>query len=384
MAAYHQLGHNSEILIFEPELSGFQGAILSPVNYDPSKTAAQVARIRKERGDAFDVVLDPQLYAPKSDRGQLSKWAHFADEVDTIDLTSIAWWKKVNGKLRTQAEQLAVSGLCTPVMLPKADQFSDAYFSEVIAIGDNLFEQLQDTPIRAIQSAVVGLKELSLESRPMEVASLLSASKASEIYLVLLTDVTPRRELQSSDQLEGAVKLIRELRQSNLKVLVGFCAADMILWKAAGANSCATGNYFNLRRFTRNRFEDPSEGGKNISYFFEESLLAFLREADVRRLRARNLLSNRSLQNPYAKQILTDFQENPGKAWLAKGWREYLYWFADCEHRISSGEPVESLLKPAEDAWLRLPSEKILLEDPTNDGSWVRSWRIAAMAASAD
>jgi len=35
----------------------------------------------------------------------------------------------------------------------------------------------------------------------------------------------------------------------------------MILWKAAGATNCASGKYFNLRRFTLSRLDEPEENG---------------------------------------------------------------------------------------------------------------------------
>jgi hypothetical protein len=48
----------------------------------------------------------------------------------------------------------------------------------------------------------------------------------------------------------------------------------MILWKAAGATNCATGKFFNLRRFTISRFEEPdSSGGGQLGYWFEKALL---------------------------------------------------------------------------------------------------------------
>lgn len=381
--AYHQIGHHSENLIFEPELAGFHGAILSPVNYDPEKTQVQIKKAREQHSQGFDLILDPQLYAPRSDRGQLRKWRYFPADVDTIDLSTMPWWNKLNAGICAQAAEIKVDAACSPVILPKADQFTDAYFAQCIETGADFATKAKSAGVRPIQTAVVGLKELALEPRPMQVATIISRSATPELYLIFLADVPPRRELDASDQLEGAVKLIRELKRSQLKIIVGSCAADMVIWKSAGADSCTTGKFFNLRRFSRNRFEEPDDGGRNLPYFFEEALFAFLREADIKRLQARGVQSASTITNPFAQHIFKQFKEHPGTAWLAEAWRQYLYWFAECETRISKGESVDTLLKNAEELWLILnnPKTRLLFEEPTNDGAWIRPWRIATLSS---
>lgn len=381
MAAYHQMGHDSENLLFEPELTLFQGAILSPVNYEPSRAIAQIERVRTDLPDRFDLVLDPQLYLPASDRGKLRQWSYFPTDVDTADLTSLPWWHRVNTNLVRVGRELRLNAICSPAILPKADSFTDSYYSHVVEVGSDLQDQCEpDSSVRVLQTAVVGLKELAVDSRLLEIASLLSNTKTDEIYLVFYCEATPRRELAASDQLSSAARLVAELKRTGLKILVGFCAADMLIWKAAGADSCATGKFFNLRRFSRSRFEDPMEGGQNIAYFFEEALLAFLREADVRRVRQRGSLSKATHRNPFAQRVLDKLDKQPGAAWVGDGWRQFLFWFADCEERASRGEDVERLIAFAENLWLELADAKLFMDEPRNDGSWIRPWRIAALA----
>lgn len=381
MAAYHQMGHDSENLLFEPELANFRGAILSPVDYEPSRASEQVERIREELPDYFDLVFDPQLYVPASDRVKLRQWPYFPSDVDTADLTSWSWWHRVNGSLVRVSRELSLTAICSPATLPKGDLFTDSYYSHVVEMGSDLCEQCEsDGDVRVLQTAVVGLKELAIDSRPLEIASLLSNTKTDEIYLVFYSETTPRRELSASDQLSGAARLVAELKRAGMKVLVGFSAADMLIWKAAGADSCATGKFFNLRRFSRSRFEDSMDGGQNIAYFFEEALLAFLREADVRRVRLRGSLSTMTHRNPFAQRILNKLDNQPGSAWVGDGWRQYLFWFANCEERAGRGEGVEQLIAFAESLWLEFGDARLFMDEPRNDGSWIRPWRIAALA----
>lgn len=155
-------------------------------------------------------------------------------------------------------------------------------------------------------------------------------------------------------------------------VTVAFCSSDIILWKAAGATSCATGKFFNLRRFTLSRLlEDSSGGGGQLPYWFE--LLAFLRQSDLVRVQWHGLISAASKSNPFCDQILTAIPTN--KAWVALGWRQFLYWFANAEYRIATdGVSPEDLLKVAADNWGAIEKAKppIFMEERANNGDWVR------------
>jgi hypothetical protein len=155
-----------------------------------------------------------------------------------------------------------------------------------------------------------------------------------------------------------------------------------LLWKAAGASDCASGKFFNLRRFTRERFEEPTAaGGGQLPYWFEEALLAFLREQDLLLARKNNLLSEASLGNPFGPQILKllDAAKSGDKKtpWLGVSWRQFLYWFADVQERIEKGTSVDSLLSVADANWAKLERARVLFVERPNDGSWVRSWRNA-------
>jgi hypothetical protein len=180
------------------------------------------------------------------------------------------------------------------------------------------------------------------------------------------------------------MRLIRYLEEAPARVLVGFSSSDVLLWKAAGATDCATGKFFNLRRFTLSRFgPDEEEGGGQLPYWFEEALMAYLREADLTRIRRAGLVSAASMANPYAQQILDQLDRRPGEAWLRLSWRQYLYWFAEFEERLSSkAVDCGTLLRETEQRWNALDRSvpPILMEERANDGSWVRPWRIAALA----
>lgn len=374
MSAFHQMGHDSRNLLDEADLLHYQGAILSPVNYGPDQVAEQIAHCRPREG--FQTYFDPQLYVPTTERGHLREWAYFPPDVDTADLSSDGWWRQLVKRLREAVEGLTPTAVCSPAIVPTVFGRND-YFEQLVNVGSMLQEELEGTELTPIQTCVVSLAELALTDRAEAVASIISRTACASVYLLLLSELEPRRELAAVDELKGAMWLINALSAAGLAVTVGCSSADLVLWKAAGAANCATGKFFNLRRFNRSRWEEPTQGGGQLAYWFEEALLGFLRETDLLRLKDLGLLSESSEANPYGRRILEQIETEPEKAWVALGWRQYMHWFADMELRLEHGEEARTLLQIAERNWLQLEDQDVLMEEPRNDGSWLRPWRRA-------
>lgn len=371
MPSYHQMGHHSFNLVRESALSKFAGVILSPVNdsLDVMKPSLESIPDRLS-----DIVFDPQLYFPRSNRGHLRDWSYYPLDYGTADIGSESWWNPIHRSLIDITSELGVTSLCSPAIVPRT--YSDDYYDVMVKAGNRLVASATD--VQVLQTAVVNLAELAVPDRVHAIASILSRTQAGRIYLVLVTDVEPRRELQDTEGLKGAMRLISLLRQADLEVLVGYTSSDMILWKFAGANACATGKFFNVRRFTSSRWEEPSEGGSQLPYWFQDYLFGFFRESDVLRLRRYGQLPNDGYTNPFSSRILEVFEEEPGSAWLGLSWRQYLYEFADLEARIDTGQvDIPRMLRTAERIWLEFEDNNIFMEEPRNDGSWLRSWLIA-------
>lgn len=368
MGAYQQMGHHTENLV--EEVPGYDGVILSPMNVDPAD-AVEDARKWVEAG--LDVVLDPQLYFPRSERGHLRKWSYFPSDFDTADFSSESWWDPVLAGVVSEAANLNVSRVCSPAIVPAT--YNNDYYAATAAVADRLGKQLKGTRPYLL-TVLVKLAELADYQRVMAIASIASNTGAAGVYLVFQGDVAPRLELSDTEQLKGAMRLIQALEGSDLRVTIAFTGPEVVLWKAAGATSCATGKHFNLRRFTPGRFDDPTGGGGQLPYWFEESLLASLRESDLTRLAAAKLLSGPS--NPFGDQILAQMNDSPGKPWLAIAWRQYMHWFADVQRRIASRKTdLGELLKLAEAKWQALDDANHLMEEVKNNGSWLRPWRRA-------
>ena len=380
MATYLQMGHDSENLVGVPGLDGFAGLVLSPVNRSERELGDNVPKFRGK--GQFDIVLDPQLYCPQNDRGQLSNHSYFPRDLDTAELSSDGWWRPLIKKLVAEACELKVDAVCSPAVLPK--KTSPEYYAMCADIYAMLAAELNGKAVRPVMTVCVTLKELAEPNDALRIASIITTRVPKACYIVIEANVAPRREMADATNLFSLMVLISALEKNGCRTLVSHCSSDMILMKAAGASDCASGKFFNLRRFTRSRFDEEQEGGGGqLPYWFEQNLIAFLRETDLARLRREgfdNFIGGGNSSNIFATQIFEQFANEPGKAWVALSWRQYLAWFAATEKQLSSGEPLTlaaGWLCDAENRWRQMEEKDVLLEERQNDGQWIRPWRQA-------
>jgi hypothetical protein len=384
MTAYLQMGHDTQNLVGAQDLDAFGGIVLSPVNRKPESLVRDLQFFRRQ-GD-FDIVLDPQLYFPTSRRGMLPHQPYYPDDLDTADFSSVGWWNSTVNRLGDFAITLGVDAVTSPVVQPRT--WNDDYFARCARISNNLMQYLHESGIRILTTVMVDIDYTVDREALLRMVSILSGENSSGYYLVIVTDVDPRREISDPDELVGIMSLIRELEDTGRPVLVSHCSSDMILLKAAGASHCASGKFFNLRRYTESRFAEPAGGGGQLPYWFEHSLLAFLRGADVLRLlesEFSNLVGTLYSGNYWASQILDNFRAASPTPWLALGWKQYLSWFCRTEQALQTGDPtalVRDWLRTAEVNWRELDDNDILFDETRNDGTWIRRWRQALVRLS--
>ncbi len=379
MAAYLQMGHQSENLVGEKGLEDFGGIILSPVNRLPSELIQDVAGFN-EINNKLDIIFDPQLYFPKTKRKNLTQQPYFPKNIDSSDYSSLSWWKNINKELATYATNLSVDKIASPSILPRI--FNDDYYMRCVEISNDLQKKVSKINTDVLCTVMVDINQIADESLVMRTSSILDNSDSKGFYIVLVNDCHPRIEFSDSEELMGYMYLIHLLRQTGREVIVSHCSSDMILYKCAGATHCASGKFFNLRRFTTSRFDEPSEGGGQLPYWFEHNFLAFLRDADLRRLSRRgfsSLVGYLNSNNPWSEIILAKISKRSqdGVAWLGDSWRQYLSWFGNTERMLNIAEStslVKDWLENSNAKWKEIKSKDIDFEEDRNNGTWIRAW----------
>ena len=273
------------------------------------------------------------------------------------------------------AERLGVRFACSPTAYAK--RFTPEQYKFVIDVGSEFARAARGKEFTAMQSVIVNMAAVNDARAALALASIISATECPWVYLMFRSEnQDPRRELVEADELLGAMHLISALERADIRVMVAYSSSDMLLWKAAGATACATGKFFNVRRFTKSRFDPPKRGGGNLAYWFEESLLAFLRQGDLLKLDKAGLLSAASKRNHFFLQVLTSARAN--KPWKAQSWRQFMNWFADAEGRLHQGTvTARKLIETAQNNWEKVTELKLYPEEPENRGAWLHEWRNA-------
>jgi hypothetical protein len=246
----------------------------------------------------------------------------------------------------------------------------------VVECAETLREILDGRKASALVTAIVHVPELAQRGTAERIASILTRSRISRVYLVLLDDAAPRAQRIDAEALAGVMSLIRTLEGAGSRVLLAFSGLDMLLWKFAGATDVATGKFFNLRRFIPGRWDEPAEGGRVLPYWTDDEFITWFREEDVRLLLRLGLLDRtRASANPYSQGILTLLDGRGGEPWVRLGWRQYMYWFAQREAEIGSGKvAVRDMLEHADQLWLDLEKRRVRLFERPNNGDWIRAW----------
>jgi hypothetical protein len=379
MASYFQMGHDTENLVGEKGLELFKGIILSPLNRNPQELEKSIKKFR-ERGD-FDIVFDPQLYFPRSKRGKLRSHPYYPQDMETADQARLGWWNAIVSELIKYANVLDIDTINSPVDLARS--WREDYYLRSVKIKDLLRQQLQKTipHKKCFLTIVINVNDLTDDEKIMKTASIVSSSESDGYYIVFLNDMNPRREYKVPEAFLGMMKFIKELKLSGCPIIVSHCSSDLLLYKYAGADHCATGKFFNLRRFTESRFDEPLNIGKRggqLPYWFEHGLFAFLREPDLLRIKnsRSGIISSGSSNNIWADMILKNIVSEKPIPWLKFGWRQYLSTFSLMEKYITDNkEIVKDWISKAEQNWKSINESGAMPEEPQNDGSWLPVWK---------
>src|ERR1035437_592513 len=179
MPVYHQMGHDSENLLFAEGLERYRGAILSPINYEEVRVASQIQRARQ--ADSFDTIFDPQLYYPRTERVVLREWDYFPDDFDTADTGSQQWWNGLCRSIRGTCVRLGPSAACSPAIVPNT--YSDDYFSTTVQVGNYFAELLAGSGIEPVQTVIASYAELSNSTRVRTIGSIISQTRAPRVFL---------------------------------------------------------------------------------------------------------------------------------------------------------------------------------------------------------
>lgn len=370
MGAYLQLGHESWSMLGEDGIGHYDGIMLSPVNDAPTYVRDRLNRLGDQALD-LEVILDPQLYNPSAEKGELPTWPYFPTDFETADKSSVDWWIKVSARVVDAAVAIEADAICTPAPIPRAA--SNEYYRFIVEVGDAAYAAAERKGLDTLLTVIVRLRDLADPRRALAWSSILTSTDCDRVYLIFLDEDTQQREpFKDGAELATAVHLVR-LLSKELRVHVAFCGHDLVLWKFAGADDVSSGKWMNTRRFTPGRWKDEESGGRQVPYWNEDSLLTLLRDQDVTRLDRDGWFNGRSFaDNPASQRILDILRGGGGEAWLKHSWIQHLRWVSNAAASLAEGD--DTVLVTADRQWAEVDRRRILFADRFNSGDHARIW----------
>ncbi|WP_421827903.1 hypothetical protein [Larkinella sp.] len=252
MKVYHQTGFRF-IWNIDSYIQGVgDGLIFSPVNISSDELESIDESIKKSS------FLDPQLYLPSQEKGQLITYNYFP--LNFIPgFTTIALHSQQD-MLAKECVDIQVRNDFEYIVIPCRyyDEFPTNYF-------DNQTEFYIDPFCKYISTLDLAKKILiTVVVKPImltDVAKrddilnwITSQQNIDGIYLIFENNFLTK-QIKDVDFLFGALQFIDLIKFNGLEVHIGYCNVEGLLYSAANPDSITIGSYENLRHFKVKRFE---------------------------------------------------------------------------------------------------------------------------------
>lgn len=254
--AWHQCGHQGQTVADELLQIGVGvGAILSPLNL-----AMQNATEYSEayRGLGAEVLLDPQFYTPKHDKGFLATYPtiEYRKSIDALGALQIDEMSGLSEALEAQARTMGVSAMIAPGVVyeasaPKIEELNAKLFHAAKVAGDGI-----GIPTYATVVLSSGISTSEAADAALSAATSLPADGWYYSF-EFKTEEIPA----SPDELLRYCSSSLILACTGKPVLHAFAGPMANLAFGAGARAAGIGMQKTLWGFRRERFEEKADAG---------------------------------------------------------------------------------------------------------------------------
>ena len=274
---YHQCGHNSKWNIdsLEEDECG-DGLILSPVHQKLQQVEGLHKTIRARS------IFDPQFYLPNSQKKNPTTYPFFPETISpesftTDDFTLVAYdaaGKCIDFQLRNGFSHIIIPTRYFDQMYPDFMDRQDSYtvhpFLKVLS------QKKTKKPIY-LTLPLTSHMIMSKMFRTQILNWATSFPEISGIYVMAAPLDPSMKQIHSEEFVFAYLEFLRQLRQADLEVLVGYCNADGLLYLLVDGCDITFGTFENTRMFSTDKFvvsEEERRGPR--ARIFSEKLLSWI------------------------------------------------------------------------------------------------------------
>lgn len=257
-----QMGHGMQTLC-ESLIDHWGGGrvIVSPTNMAPGSVINFSKKILKKGGG---LLFDPQMYFPEKYHKKLSKYSYWNSDLQKNYQSILQELIRFNNDLKTD---------CFILPSYTIDSVSDEWLNFQRNIVEFSREQ---TELELYLTISLGKQILKDERQIERIISLISKLKTN-VYLVA---EHPEESYLVEEPLWilNILNLITAIKRQNLKVYVGYASHQMLFLASANCDAIASGNFLNVRRFQRDKFETTDEktpSRRSLWYYSPNTLSEF-------------------------------------------------------------------------------------------------------------
>ncbi|GAA5482767.1 hypothetical protein [Haloferula sargassicola] len=268
MRILHQCGHNAvwNRTSFTERGDG-DGLILSPVHERISQVESYDPEIKRS------ALFDPQFYLPNSQKNKLQEYEFFPDVVaqgfqtSTFEVRALdAARQCIDFQLEQEFERVVIPARFFGQMVTDYCQRQEAYsvVPHLTALGER---NGHDRPIYLTLPVTTHM--VSDQGYRMELLNWATSYPEIDGIYLIVSDDRNTKQVCNGDVMFEILSFVRELRLSGLKVLVGYCNSESLLFSLIKGVEVTFGAYENTRIFSIDKFvvsDDDQRGPRARIY----------------------------------------------------------------------------------------------------------------------
>ncbi len=284
MKIYQQAGHNTNwnIESINRDRAG-DGIIFSPVHYKQDKMVNVDLSIKRTS------LFDPQFYIPDSQKAKLHSYDFFPEKItegfstsnyETIVHESAE--KCLNFQIENEYESIIIpsryySDLITDYIDKQKSFTVEPFLNEInnLAIDKEIFVTLPITTKMAQDK----------NYRTELLNWITSYPEINGVYLLNETNQSSK-QIRSFEVLNSYFDFVTDLQGANLKVILGYCNTEALLYSMLMPYAVTVGAYENTRNFSVDKFlEDDSDKRGPAPRIYMPNLLNWIRFDTVKEIK---------------------------------------------------------------------------------------------------
>lgn len=307
MEFYLQMGHGMQSLSEELIESWGTGTIIaSPVNITQKSLVAFSKKIIAKGGE---ILFDPQMFFPRNAHKKLETYSYWPEDSITY-LEENQRYDSVLEPLVSLNNALNSKYIILPSSnIDKVSLKWDATQKAIIKSSERYNDGANK---KQVYHTVSLSSDLMLEETNIEkVISLASKWSVEGIYLIC---ESPKSEylVTNPNWLANLMALVAGLKRVGKKVVVGYANHQYLCLSLAKCDAIAAGNFLNVRKFQKERFENRENGGggKRATWFYSPIALSEYKTTFLDIAKRSNVLDllkpSESMTNMYSSMLFTE------------------------------------------------------------------------------